>query len=211
MTDINYLNAISLGKITNWADSKESMIIPISFPGEDAGKTEAFDTLGVVAYISIEGRWVGTFEDIQSYISYIKAVIDGYQSSASIIRSPFVNSVDADDNQRIGSISKTTSVGANQCNDTAAQFVSDGITTDDKVKNLITGEVSTITAVAANTLTITDNIFTVTGTPYAVTASIGVKVQGLDARWELPGMTICNYSLKLLQVNEFDAIPDPGD
>jgi len=38
---------------------------PISFPGKDSDKTEAVDTLGVIAYTNFSGRWVGTFEEIQ--------------------------------------------------------------------------------------------------------------------------------------------------
>ena len=211
MADINYLSMdvdgpnetnIPLGKIQNYKDQKASMLVPISFPGQDAARTEAIDTLGVIAYINIDGKWVGSFEEIQTRIREIKDIADGLQSDASMFRSPFANSRAVDGSFRIGNISTTTSSSASKLADSTAQFVTDGIFDNDYVKNLRTGAVANVTGVSETLLTLDSDIFTVTGDPYAVTASIGVKVLSLDATWVLPGQTICEYKLSLIQVNE---------
>jgi len=89
MGDVNYIGNTSLGKIKTWEDKKAASMTPISFPGKDAGKTEAIDTLGVIAYINFTGKWTGTFDTIQGYIHNIKSIADGQQTSAQSLRSPF--------------------------------------------------------------------------------------------------------------------------
>ena len=68
MTDINYLGTIPLGKINGWDDAKNTNIIPITFPGQDSGRTEGIDTLGTTAYFDFRGRFTGDFTTIQTRI-----------------------------------------------------------------------------------------------------------------------------------------------
>jgi len=204
VSDINFIGNISLGKVQVWEDKKAASMTPISFPGKDAGLTEAIDTLGVIAYINFSGRWTGSFKDIQSYIMQIKSIADGQQTSAQALRSPFVNSTDEDSNVKVGLISTNTGFGTNTVSDTTSgvNFTTRGIVAGDIVKNLISGETATIVSggVAATTLTLDDNIFSASGITYAVTATVNCKVLSIDARWELPGLTYCNYQISVVQV-----------
>jgi hypothetical protein len=200
MTDINYLSTIALGKINRWDDSKTSGISPITFPGEDAGLTEGIDTLGIASYTNIEGVITGTFKDIQITLRLIKSIADGNQTSGTPLRSPFVNSRDLNDDIKQGNIGMNVGSGTT-LTDSNAFFQSWGITTSDKVKNLITGEVSAITSVdSENQLTLTSNIFASTNLVYAVTATIVVKVLSFEPRWELPALNYCTYTLSVMQV-----------
>lgn len=201
MADINYLGLTPLGKIQSWQDSKASSITPISFPGKDAGNTEAIDTLGIIAYVNISGRMTGKFQTIQSYIYAIKGICDGMQTSSTILRSPFVNAIDVNSNIRVGSMGYVTSLTSSKCKDTNATFSTNGIRAGDIVKNLLQGTVATVVSVDSNTqLTLDADIFASTGESYAVTAAINVKVLSFEVTWELPGLTYCDYTLSLIQV-----------
>lgn len=201
MGDVNYLGLTPLGKIQRWQDSKAATITPISFPGKDSGKTEGIDTLGVIAYINIEGRFTGKFQDIQSYIYAIKGIADGYQLASTVIYSPFVNATDYTGTLRAGSMGTTTSVVSNKCIDTSATFIVNGIKVGDIVKNLSTGSTALVTSIDLNSMvTLNTDIFTATGQSYAITANINVKVLSFEAVWELPGLSFCNYTLSLIQV-----------
>jgi len=200
MTDINYINTIPLGKINRWGDTKASSIQPISFPGKDASKTEGVDTLGIIAYYNFSGKWTGEYNTLQSYIASIKSILDGAQIAAVSLQSPFVNAEDSGTN-RVGSVGKNTSTSSLKLIDSNATFSIDGVQAGDKVKNLISGEVSTVSSVDSyQQLTLTDNIFTSSDTPYAVTATINVKVLSFAIRWELPGLAIAYYDLSVMQV-----------
>lgn len=203
MTDIHYIGTTPLGRIQGWDDEKTSGITPISFPGQDSGKTEGVDTLGIIAYFNIPGRWTGKFQLIQSYIASLKAIADGNQTSSQEFKSPFVNGntySGLTKVARIGNIGTTTSVGASSLSDTTVSFTNLGIQVGDKVKNLITGDVANVTAVAATTLSLDSNIFSSSTTPYAVTATINIKVLSIKVRWEVPGLSYCNYDLSVMQV-----------
>jgi len=207
MSDINYLGNTPLGKIQNWQDSKAATITPISFPGKDSGKTEAIDTLGIIAYMNLSGRFTGTFQTIQSYIYAIKGILDGMQTSSQALKSPFINATDYTDTIRVGSMGGITTVTTNKCTNSSATFSTNGIQVNDIVKNLNTGVIAYVKAVDSNTvLSLMDsggsnvNIFTVIGESYAVTATINVKVLSFEVNWELPGLSYCNYTLSLIQV-----------
>lgn len=200
MGDINFIGSTSLGKIQSWEDKKAATITPISFPGKDAGKTEGIDTLGVIAYINFSGRWTGSFKTIQGYIHNIKSIADGQQTSAQALKSPFVNSVDDSDNRRQGQLGVNTSTSANKLVDSAALFSTIGIQNGDIVKNLTTGNTANVTNVTETELTLDSDIFTTTGTSYAVTATINCKLLSIDVRWELPGLSYCNYQISVVQV-----------
>lgn len=200
MADVNTLGEIPLGKIKSWDDKKTSSITPISFPGQDAGETEGIDTLGIIAFTDFEGQWAGTFKTIQGYISQIKGILDGNQTSSSTLRSPFINTRTTGGVIRAGSIGATTSFDTNKLQDSGAQWSVQGIQVDDIVKNLVTGEVANVTAVTDEELSIDDDIFTAAGQPYAVAASINTKILSLETRWELPGLSICNYKMSVMQV-----------
>lgn len=210
MSDINFLGTIPLGKIYSWEDSKGASITPISFPGLDAGKTEGVDTLGIIAYFDIMGTLTGTFEEIQVIIYDIKNIADGKQTSARGLISPFVNGstyTGSTKVRRTGNIGANTTATASKLIDSAANFSTWGQREDvlgvaqDKVKNLVTGDVAYIDSVDSETqLTLSSDIFPNTGTPYAVTAGINVKVLDIKVRWALPGMSYCNYTLSVMQV-----------
>ena len=211
VTDINWLGAIPLGKINSWKDPKASTLTPVSFPGQDAGATEAVDTLGVIAYTNIEGKFTGKFESIQGSISSIKNILDGNQLSVSTIRSPFVNSstgITGAKTVRRGNISTNTSTNTNQLIDSTAEFSTFGIQAGDYVKNLITGTIAYVSAVSNYTLTLDNtlgdgaDIFPESNTPYAVTAQIGCKILSFEPDWELPGLSYCRYTLSIIQVKE---------
>lgn len=201
MADINWLGNTPLGKVQDWTDNKSATITPISFPGKDSGNTEGIDTLGIISYININGRFTGKFRDIQSYIYSIKAIADGLQISSQKLYSPFVNSVSSSNVPRVGLISTNTSVATNKLIDANVTFQTNGIQVGDKVKNLITGQIANVTVINSETqLTLDANIFTATNTAYAVTANIYVKITRFDVAWELPGLSYCDYTLSLMQV-----------
>lgn len=214
-TDINYLSNISLGKIQNWRMTKESAITPIPFPGKDSGMTEGVDTLGVIKYISFDGRWTGDFEIIQNRIWIIQNIIDGFQTGNSVLISPFMSSTqylkDSEDKlvafRKQGHIGMNTSAASNTLADNQAHFDTWNITKGstgspkDKVKNLITGEVANVTdVVSGQVLGLDADIFTTFPVPYAVTASINVRLLKFETRWELPGLSYCDYTLEVMQV-----------
>jgi len=204
MGDVNYLGTIPLGKVLNWDDSKAAGITPVSFPGQDAGRTEGIDTLGIIAYINITGRLTGTFNSIQNTIYLIKNIADGQQTSSQTLYSPFVNSdtfVGAIKTRRQGGMGTNTSVSANKLVDSTALFSTRGVQVGDLVKNLVTGNTATVTAVVSNTtLSLSSDIFTSTNTPYAYSTNIQVKVLTIDTHWELPGLNYANYDLSVMQV-----------
>jgi len=201
MADVNYLGSTPLGKIQTWQDSKAATITPISFPGKDSGKTEAIDTLGIIAYINLTGRFTGSFQTIQSYIYAIKGIADGMQTSSQPLKSPFVNAIDYTDTIRVGSMGTNTSVTVWGLIDSSATFVTNGIKAGDVVKNLNTGAIATVVTVSSQTALIIDtDIFTSSGLNYAVTATINVKVLSFEVNWELPGLSYCDYTLSLIQV-----------
>ena len=208
MSDINFLGTIPLGKIFTWSDAKITNLTTVPFPGQDSGVTELVDTLGTVATFTITGRMVGKFSTIQGYIFDIKNIADGLQLSTQRLMSPFINgNVYVADGlgvlvktRKIGNIGVISSVVASTLVDDTASFTTWNISTLDKVKNLITGAVSTISgAPTLTTIPLTTNIFTVTGTPYAVTSYINVKVVSCNFRWELPGLSWCDYTIEFTQ------------
>jgi len=206
MADINYIGSISLGKIQRWTDKKASTITPIPFPGKDSGQTEGIDTLGVIAYINFSGRWTGDFDNIQTYITSIKGIMDGQQTSSQTLKSPFVNAYDRSSTLRRGSMGMTTSQEASKLKDTSALFLSRGTAAGDKAKNLVTGQTATINSegVSNKELTLSSDIFPVTDPvvayPYAVTAAMNVKVISVDVKWGLPGLSFCDYEISVMQV-----------
>jgi len=204
MVGIHYLSVgdIDLGKINRWQATKASSITPISFPGQDSNKTQGVDTLGIIAYINIGGRIVGTFETLQNAIYDIRTILDGAQTTSSVLRSPFINSKLGASSTRIqGHIGVNTSTSANKLVDSNANFSIWGITTSDKVKDLTTGTVYTISSVDSDTqLTLSGDPFTSTGMPYAVTATMNVKVLSFDVVWGLPGLNYVDYTMSVMQV-----------
>lgn len=204
MTDINYIGNTALGKVNMWEDKKAASITPISFPGKNAGQAEGVDTLGIIAYLNFSGRFTGNFETIQNAIYNLKSIADGMQTSSQPLRSPFVNSVDYLEARKQGGIGKNTTATASKLIDSNANFTTQGITTDDKVKNFVTGEVANITSVDSETqLSLDTDIFPVasgTGIGYAVTASINIKILSITTRWEPPALSYCDYSLSVMQV-----------
>lgn len=205
MAGINYLSIanIDLGKINRWQSSKAASITPISFPGEDANLTEGVDTLGIIAYYTIGGRIVNTFETLQHTIYLIRCILDGAQTSSSVLRSPFVNAKVGQTSTRVqGHIGTNTHYLLNSIKDTTVDFNAMGIDTPDKVKNLTTGGVYDITLVTDEFLeldTVADP-FPTSGIPYAVTASMNIKILSLDIIWNLPGLAFVDYTLSVMQV-----------
>jgi len=201
MADVNTIGTIPLGKIQTWSDKKTSSITPVSFPGQDAGETEGIDTLGIIAFTDFEGQWTGTFSTIQGYIAQIKGILDGNQTSSSTLRSPFVNTRTTGSVIRADSMGTNTSTSANKLIATTATFSSLGVQAGDLVKNLVTGEVANVTAVDSEIqLSLDADIFTTNPQGFAVSASMNTKLLSLDTRWELPGLSICNYKLSVMQV-----------
>ncbi len=233
MTDINYIGTdaflIPLGKINSYIDSKDANLFVIPMPAADSSETEAVDSLGIAQYINIEGRMTGDFSSMQTKISQIKLLADGYQIAAFKFKSPFVSGSEGiytvstvtippippatilpttvtvytktGTQLRQGNIGVNTAVLANRLVDSAAAFVTWGTQVGDKVKNLNTGDVATVTGIdSATNLALDSDIFTASGVSYAVTATIKVKVMSISPRWELPGLGYVDYSLQLVQV-----------
>jgi len=204
MGDINQLGTIPLGKVKTWDDSKAAGITPVSFPGQDSGKTEGVDTLGIIAYINISGRLTGSFNSLQNTIYLIKSIADGQQTSSQTLYSPFINSdtySGAVKTRRQGGMGTNTSVTSNKLVDSAAQFSTRGVRVGDIVKNLTTQNIATVTAVDSDTqLSISSDIFTATGIAYAYTVNFQVKVLSIDTRWDLPGLNGVDYDLSVMQV-----------
>jgi len=202
MGDVNFLANISLGKIQKWSFKKNSSITPISFPGENSGETEGIDTLGIISYITFKGRWTGKYQDIQSYIAQLNAIADGNQFTPSTLQSPFVNTTTSGDVIRSGIISSNTLVASDKVTDNTVDYVALGIQINDIVKNLTTGETALVNSAVINThvLDLDDDIFTTVGTPYAVTATMNVKILNIDTTWQLPGLSYCDYDISVIQV-----------
>jgi len=199
--DVNYLGNTSLGKINKWESKKNSTITPISFPLQDSGLTEGVDTLGVIAYFNFGGRFIGNFTTIQTQIFNIRNILDGAQVSATVLYSPFVNIVDSNATRRQGSQGVTTSSTADKLKDTTASWAISGVQIGDKVKNLDTGHVALVNDIDSNTqLAIDDDIFQNTGESYAVSANMHCKILSFEIRWELPGLSWCDYTMSIMQV-----------
>lgn len=219
-SDINYLLNIPLGKVQDWKDNKDTTLVPITTPTFNASRTYVVDTLGVGNQFAITGRLTGKYYDIQNRIWSIKELANGAQNDTVIpFRSPFVNSVFAVfvggslvDLRKQGNISTNTSTEANKLKDTNALFTTWNVQTGsgtltnypDLVKNLLTGEVSEIASggVTAFALTLKDDIFPVSGgsgVPYALTATITVKILNTEFNWELPGLSYCDYKINVVQ------------
>ena len=201
-TDINYLNTIPLGKIQTWENEKSASVMPVAFPGEDGDSTEAYDTLGMISYITIRGIYTGDFSTIMNNLRSIKTILDGNQISYSTIYSPFVNGKYAGDITRgnIG-VSSPAGYGTAQLIDPLAHFTSWGIKAGDYVKNMTTNQVTQVNTVFSDTtLLLDDDIFTTIKIPYAITANIRVKVLAFQEQWGLPGLNFCQYSMQLVQV-----------
>ncbi len=208
MAGINYLNSIDLGKINRWVNTKAASVTPISFPGQDANLTEGVDSLGIIAYYTITGRIVGSFEELQNTLYNIRSILDGAQISSCRLSSPFVNCKYGDGSERrqghIG-VSKGIVV-ANYLTDTDANFETWNIQEEssyDIVKNLVTGSVYYITSVAGQNalqLNTSANPFSAAGIPYAVTATMDVKILNFDATWVTPGLNMVDYNLSVMQV-----------
>lgn len=203
--DINRMGAgsgsIQLGKITTYEDKKSANITPIPFPGQDAEETQGVDTLGVIAYINISGQMTGSFSDLQNRIYLIKNIMDGKQTSAQTFYSPFVCGKGSSSHKRRGNIGVCTSASGTTMNDTGALFSTWGIQAGDYLKNIRTGDVSTITSVSETALVTSGSIMT-TGDAYAVTANIKIKVLDFNVRWELPALNYVYYDLSIMQVKE---------
>lgn len=211
MAAINFISGLSLGVVTDWEDSKDIFIMPLSFPGQDTGATQAIDTLGVIGKIKITGYLTGTFETLQNSIKSIKALADGFQTASFELQSPFVNAsyyvggTGGTKTYRNGHIGITTSTSANTLGDSNAHFTTWNIQSGDVAKNLQTGSVANITSVTAGTLYLDADIFPVaggSGIPYAVTATINVKITNFEVRWETPGLSYVYYELEVVQVAE---------
>lgn len=210
MGDINELRqarqatsgAITLGKIQKWEDKKQAQMTPISFPGQDAGKTESIDTLGIIAYIIIEGRITGTFSELQQTIALIRNIMDGRQIASTYLFSPFINSRDFNNDIKRGAMGITTSTATNILAASGVNFGALGIRKYDKVKNLTTGNTTYVSTdpTTTGTLDLDDNIFTGIGQSYAVTSNIAVKLLNFETEWELPGLSYVDYTLSLIQV-----------
>jgi len=202
MTSINYLNTIDIGKVQSWDGSKDANITPVQFPGLDADEVEGVDTLGVSQFTSVSGRLIGTFSQIQNAINDLKFILDGNQTSSSTFYSPFINTV-LDGSKIRGNIGTNTSTSASKLIDSSAFFSTWQIRAGDYVKNLTTGDVTTVVTVdSQNQLTLNDNIFTASSVQYAVTAHIEIKLLGFSERWNLPGLNYCDYTLSFMQVKE---------
>jgi hypothetical protein len=202
---INWLQGIPLGMIDNYEVPKDSSIMPVSFPGEDAGKALGIDTMGVIAYINVSGRLCGTYTQINSSIYSIQNILDGNQISSMTFSSPLVSTgayVGLTKVRRQGNIGIATSATTGTLVDSTALFSTWGVQAGDRVKNLRTGEVSLITSVGNNkTLNLTTGSMAfVVGDTYAVTVSIQVKLLSFKPKWELPGLNYCPYDLSLMQV-----------
>ena len=216
-TDVNRMGSTTfgLGKVQNWEDEKSAGMSPISFPGEDSDETLGIDTLGIIAYINITGRLCDTFTELQDTIAIIKSILDGKQTSWQAIYSPFANYTYTSSGtkyNRQGNIGMNTSVSSNKLVDSSATFstwgvraahVAQGLTLEgDKVKNLVSGAIATVTVVTNNELTLSSDIFPATNTPYAVTVHMACKILSFKPRWTLPGLNYVDYDLSIMQVKE---------
>jgi len=202
MGDVNFLAGVSLGKIQTWDYKKSSSITPISFPGENSGETEGVDTLGIISYVAFKGRWVGKFHDIQKNIALLNALADGNQYTPSTLQSPFVNVTTTGDVLRTGIISSNTLAATDKLTDNTVDFVALGIQEGDVVKNLSTQATALVNTAVVDThvLNLDTDIFPISGVGYAVTATMNVKILNIDTKWQLPGLSYCDYDISVIQV-----------
>ena len=204
MGDINYLSGIPLGKIIKWGSAKESQLTVVLKAGRDSDQVEAVDTLGVVKTMVFEGRLTGDFDDIQTTIWMIEAIVDGKQTSSSPLYSPFVSGVVTvgmtPGVRKQGSIGTTSGVVSFSLWDSSALFLTRGVINGDRVKNLLTGETAIVTGGNEQVLFLNNDIFTTWPVSYAVTVHINIKVMKFDYKWELPGLSYCNYQMTVMQV-----------
>ncbi len=206
MADINYIDTISLGKIVRFAVPKEANMDIIPFAGQSEDQTIVADTLGVTKTFEFQTNIIGDFDTINNTIYLLDSIIDGAQFGYSIFYSPYIISRDQSIRKR-GGYGVTTSTSASKLNDSTKNFLSRGILsstnsfTPDKVKNLITGEVTTITLVNNDTqLSLAQDIFKTTGTPYVYTVNIPIKLLKIEPIWEPPALNKCLLNLTAVQV-----------
>jgi hypothetical protein len=205
LSDINFLYGIPLGKIKRWQGAKQSGIIPIPLPTQDAGEAEAIDGIGVIYTVRIVGQMVGDFLTLQNNIYAINNIIDGFQNSAVPLYSPHINSSTTglvSKIKRCGHYGINTSVTTNRLVDSGTDFSQLGTRATDIVKNLVTGATAVVTSAALNHLNLSANIFPNPGTPYAVTAYINVKLISFDHTYEIPGQRWVDYTLEVIQVKQ---------
>jgi len=93
-----------------------------------------------------------------------------------------------------------TSTSSNALIDSGALFSTSGIQVGDIVKNIDSGDSANVTNVTETNLTLDSDIFTSTSTAYAVSATINAKLLSINVRWELPGLSFCNYTISVIQV-----------
>jgi len=211
MAFINSISSFDLGRIKTWESDKASNLIPIPFPGQDAGLAEAPDTLGTILYYKITGTVTGTFRQLQNFEYSVNLIQDGKQVSPVALSSPLVAtrevlSVDSNDTPisyipRVGTMGNITSLAGNTVTDnTIANFVNlYGIQTGNVIMNLHTGDSTFIDGVSGNVLTLQSQIFTEAGQFYALNSTVSVKILSFKMTKLLPGLTFANYDLSCLQ------------
>lgn len=231
MTDINFIKfgstSIPLGKITRFEASKTAQLTVTTLPITDSGGTEAYDALGIAQYINITGIITGDFNDLQSIIIALKSKADGAQIDPFKLQSPFVCAQfgvigTSSEGYNLysyvkGTLGSTTQTGTNKLIDDNISFLDIGTVVGDKVKNLITGEVAEVASIDdAHNITLTTYGSALTGdifqgdgagghinTPYALTATIWVKMLSFSERWELPGINYVEYNMGLVQTSSY--------
>lgn len=205
MADINYIDNIGIGKISRFITKKDAIMDVIPFASQDSDKTEAVDTLGVVKYFDFTTNIIGTFETINNTIYLLDQIIDGAQFGYSILFSPYIVAKENDIRKR-GGYGTTTGYAYGKLIDTNMNFTVRGISSSisagaDKVKNLITGEVATITGIdSATQLDLSNNIFTSSGIPYVFTVNCAIKLLKVEPIWEPPALNKCLINIGGVQV-----------
>jgi len=207
MADLHRLKTVPLGKITSWETKRASTLMPIPMPGGNTAETEAPDTLGIIGYTNLSGKWTGKFNDIQMYIALINNIADGNQDQGVIFQSNFINFITNEGAAVAGRVGINTTVTPNHLVVAGERFLALGVQNGDYVKNLTTGVVAEVDTVTNEVIKLKPvgssgsvDLFTAVGEAYAVTVRMNAKIMSFDFRWELPGLSVCNYSLSLLQV-----------
>jgi len=79
------LGGVSLGDIQTEAQTKDSGLFNMPLPASDSTSTLLLDLFGTTRTITLDGKFVGTTTEINTFISAIEGIQNGSQSGSAYI------------------------------------------------------------------------------------------------------------------------------